>query len=605
MERIVKYGWTVPVVLWLVVLLLPALGFSMLSERQIILIGVYCLVTAGINLSFGFGGELALGQVAVMAAGAYSAMILGINGINDLVVNLVVGCVAGVLLGLVTGLPGLRLSKWSLGLTSFFLIMLLPSVVVALRDYTGGLEGKLISPPAFLGVPLTTGELYTATIVVVGVWLVIFRNLILSGYGVALRSFRESPRLVESLGHSATTMKLSSYVVGSIPAAMGGVLYAYLAGYISPAPFNLSMLLAVLAASVLGGTRSIYGSVIGAAILVIVPDRISSFEVYSMAIFGAFLVIVAVLFSHGIAGYLSMLTKRMLGAARESRKRAVPQRADGVLPDLSGGTLRASGVTKHFGGVAALDGAGVVAEPGRITAIIGSNGAGKTSLLNAISGFIRPESGVIEVDGTSISRLTAAAAARSGVSRAFQTPAIPDEMSVREIVASGMLRTGRFRPVAAILRLPSYRRARRDETDRAEALIALVGLDHLADQEAATLPLGTRRLLEVLRAAVGAPKVILLDEPAAGLDETALNDLTRLLQSLRKLGATIVLIEHNVPFVMSLADTVFAMHLGKVIASGDPEAVRNSPQVIESYLGRPLTVAVPETLDPQGAQDVR
>jgi branched-chain amino acid transport system permease protein len=311
-RHLARAGWLVPLVLWVVVLLLPSTGFTLLSERDIILIAVYCLVTAGINLSFGYGGELALGQVAVMAAGAYVSLILGDHGITSIGVQVIVAAAAGALLGLVTGLPGLRLSKWSLGLTSFFLIMLLPGAVVALRELTGGLEGRLVPQVTLFGEPVQVDTLYVVVIVIVGVWLAIFRNLILSGYGAALRSFRANPMLVESLGVSARTMRLSSYVVGAVPAAVAGVLYAQLAGYLSPAPFSLAMLLAVLAASVFGGSDSVYGPVIGALVLVMGPAQIEAFEEYSVLVYGVFLLIVGGLFRHGVAGYARIsLTSRL------------------------------------------------------------------------------------------------------------------------------------------------------------------------------------------------------------------------------------------------------------------------------------------------------
>jgi branched-chain amino acid transport system permease protein len=245
-----------------------------------------------------------------------------------------------------------------------------------------------------------------------------------------------------------------------------------------------------------------------------------------------------------------------------------------------------SEVHKQFGGLRALDGAALRAEPGQVTALIGSNGAGKTTLLNAISGFIPPESGEITVDGEALTGRSAAKIARVGVSRAFQTPVIPEGMTVLEVVASGALRRGHLVSPATILRLPSFRRGRRADDRAARGLLQMAGLQHLTDQEAIAIPLGLRRLVEVLRAAMGSPRVIMLDEPAAGLGDTALADLGRLIDLMRTRGATVVLIEHNVPFVMSVADRVYAMDAGRLIAEGTPDEVRSSPEVISSYLGR-------------------
>jgi branched-chain amino acid transport system permease protein len=597
LPRLLAKGWLVPPLLLLLVIAVPGVITPLIGERDLILIGIYCLVAAGINLSLGYGGELALGQVAVMAAGSYTAVVLGANRVTDILVTLLVSGLVGAGLGLLTGLPGLRLSKWALGLVSFFLITLLPGVVVSTREHTGGLEGTLVAPPTLFGADLDIDGLLVVTLVVAGLWFAIFRNLVLSNYGLALVSLRATPRLVESLGVSSNTMRLGSYVIGAIPAALGGVLYAHLAGYISPSPFTLSLLLAVLAVSIFGGSDSIYGPIIGAVLVVLGPSQIEALEEYSLAVYGAFLLLIAVLFRQGVAGLARRFTSRLF-----SRGETVPDSADtggAGLPDLAGACLEVEGVVRHFGGVAALNGARLEALPGAVTAIIGSNGAGKTTMLNTVCGFIRPEAGTMTLDGRSILGLSAVGVARTGVSRAFQTPAIPEGMTVLDVVRSGALRSTRLNLVATVLRFPSFRRQRRRSTEMATALLRLANLDHRRADAATSLPLGSRRLLEVLRAAAGSPKVILLDEPAAGLDESALRDLSGLLAALKQHGATIVLIEHNVPFVMSVADTVFAMDLGRTIAAGDPEKVRRTPEVINSYLGRP-----PATVESAAATQV-
>ncbi|WP_432969676.1 branched-chain amino acid ABC transporter ATP-binding protein/permease [Dactylosporangium sp. CA-233914] len=579
----VRRAWLVPLVLWIGALLLPALGTSAYSLRQIALIAVYALVVSGLNLSFGYAGELALGQVAVMAVGAYATAIAGAHGYTDILIGLAVAAAAAAVIGLVTGVPALRLSQWALGLVSFFLVLLLPSVVKASESETGGLIGTAVPFATFLGRQLdSTYDLYMLALIVCGLWFVVFRNLIDSRYGQALQTLHRSPTLTESLGVSSRNLRLSAYVIGALPAGLAGCVYAHLATYISPVPFAIELVIAVIAASVVGGAGSIYGAVFGAALLVVGPTQADAFQSYAVVVYGAFLLLAGTVFSKGLAG----LARNLLSHWTTPPAPASIRRLDATELSVPGGRLVAEGVAKAFGGVAALRSARIEASPGQITALIGSNGAGKTTLLNVISGLIQPDEGTVRIDDARIDRLSPSKVARMGIGRSFQTPLIPEEMTAKEVIASGRLLDGHWNVLQSIVRLPAFRRDRREADVAAYALLELAGLLDKAHLKARDLPLGSRRMLEVLRCVAGSPRVIMLDEPAAGLDDEALSALGRLLEDLRDAGATIVVIEHNVSFVLGLADYAFAMELGRTIADGTPDEIQNHPEVIASYLGR-------------------
>ncbi|MFC0529992.1 branched-chain amino acid ABC transporter ATP-binding protein/permease [Phytohabitans kaempferiae] len=573
---------------FVIVAALPYLGLDFYWQRQVMLIAVYTLLCSGLNLSFGYAGELALGQVAVFASGAYVAAILFNHGHTDILLAFAVATVLAGIAGLVSGVPGLRLSHWSLALVSFFFVLLIPSLVAILDDYTGGSAGLPgVLGPTLFGRPLFGKDFYLVAVGVTLLWMMVLRNMVVSRFGSYLRVMAESPTLAESLGGSVYLLRVQAYVIGALPAGIAGVLFTYMTGFISPTAFTLSLLIALLAATVLGGADSVWGAPVGAALLVLGPLQAASFQKYSTAVYGAFLIFVGVVFSMGLAG-LARIARRRLLARRLERAATEGAGSEAAPADLSipGERLEVAGLVKAFAGLKALNGVDLTVQPGTITAIIGANGAGKTTLLNLVSGVLRADEGSVSLAGKQISGLPAHEVSRLGVGRTFQTPLIPPRMTVLEVVESGRLRYGKVGLLTAILRLPTYYRVRRADREAALAALSFAGLGHLAHQPAGSLPLGTRRLLEVVRAVAGMPHVLLLDEPAAGLDDDGLRELEMLMRRTREAGGTVVLVEHNVPFVMDVADQIFAMELGRVIASGPPEVVRRDQRVIDSYLGR-------------------
>lgn len=583
--------------LCVLVALLPQLGIGVYWERQVMLIAVYTLLCSGLNLSFGYAGELALGQVAVFAAGAYVSAILYNHGHTEIILGFLAALVMAALTGVLSGVPGLRLGHWSLALVSFFLLLLVPSATTIFESQTGGALGLPgILGPTLFGHTLGNEGFYLTTIVVTALWMFTFRNMVVSRFGSSLRVLGESPTLVQSLGRSVYLLRIQAYVIGALPAGLAGCLFTYLTGFVSPGSFTMDVLIAVLAATVVGGADSVWGAPVGAALLVLGPLQASSFEKYSIAVYGVFLLVVGTLFSSGLAGIFRTVERYVahrLWPSSSASAAAEGKTVDSSALTVPGERLRVSGLHKSFAGLRALQGVDLVVEPGTITAVIGANGAGKTTLLNLISGFFKSDAGEVTLADRTVTGMRANQVARLGVGRTFQTPMIPRGMTVLQVVESGRLRHGRIGFISAILRLPPFLRARAEDRTAAMAALSFAGLAHLADREAESLPLGTRRLLEVVRSVAGEPNILLLDEPAAGLDETGLQELGMLMRRTREAGCTVVLVEHNVPFVMSIADQVFVMELGAVIASGPPEQVKNDPRVIDSYLGRRGRAAAP------------
>lgn len=581
-------SWTLPLALAVIVLLLPTLGLGFAMTRQVQLACILALVVSGLSLSLGYAGELALGQAAMYAAGAYTAGLMSIHGHTDILLQLVAAGAVALLVGIVTGIPGLRLGSWSLAMTSFFLVLLVPDVIAVFGETTGGRNGLSgLEPATLFGRELTAEAFYLVVAGVTIAWFAVMRNLVTSRHGIAFRTLKQSPVLASSVGVSVFRMKLLGYAIGAFPAGLAGALFANVDLFISPEAFGFTFATAVLAACILGGAASVYGAAVGAAIMQLGPNQASDFQEYALVFYGGFLIVGGVLLSGGLAKLGRAALTRLDRAAGLTGANTVAA-GEGARPapaSLAGQRLTVEGISKAFGGNQALAEVRFDAEPGRVTALIGPNGSGKTTTLNMVCGFYKPDEGRILVGENEIQGLSPDRVARVGVARTFQTPNIPEHVTVLEAVASGRYSIDRASMFSTVLRLPRFRRVR--AADRAEAVRALemVGMAHLADETATALPLGMRRLLEVARSVVASPGVLLLDEVASGLDEDEVARLADLIRGLRDAGATVVLVEHNFRLVLDLADRVVVLAQGAVIADGSPAEIEQNPRVLGEYLG--------------------
>ncbi|MEU8252071.1 branched-chain amino acid ABC transporter ATP-binding protein/permease [Nonomuraea sp. NPDC048916] len=579
-------SWVYPSMLGVFLLVLPVLQPGYSVTRQVELTLILALIVSGLNLSLGYAGQLAIGQVAMYAAGAYTAGIIAMAGVTDILVQLLAAGLAALVVGILTGIPGLRLGSWSLAMTSFFLVLLVPDIVSIFEEHTGGQLGLSGIPGAtLLGFQLTPTHFYLTVVTVAILWFAAFRNIIASRHGIAFQVLKQSPVLASSVGMSVFRIKLSGYATGAVPAGLAGALFANLDLFVSLEAFGFHVATGALAASILGGSVSVYGAVLGAAVVEYASSQSDSFQEYSLVFFGLFLLLGGVLMSGGVAGVARTFVAR-LDRAAGLVGRGPSKAGDGeAIHRIDGGLLEVTGISKAFGGNRVLTDVSLRAEPGRVTALIGPNGSGKTTLLNLVCGYYRRDAGEITLDGTPIRTAATHRIARLGVARTFQTPLIPPSITVRDVVASGRYTVEDMSFAGAILRTPRFRAIQRRDRQRADEMLRLVGLEDVADTEAATLPLGMRRMLEVARALVAEPKVLLLDEAASGLDEGEVETLAGVIRRIRDAGCTIILVEHNFGLVLSLADEIVVLARGSVLASGTPSDIANDPRVRDEYLG--------------------
>jgi branched-chain amino acid transport system permease protein len=583
----------------------PWYGLGLTIPRLIILTAILSMVTSGLNLSWGYGGELALGQAAIYASGAYVTGYIACYHINDVVVTGALSMVAALLIGLGTGIPGLRLGGWTLAMISFFLVVLVPSVVNLFGQALGGASGLSGIPlPEIFGRPLGQDGYYIMVIVVASAWFLLFYNMVRGRFGVSLLVLRSSSTLASSLGIRPYQSKFAAYAVAAIPAGLAGMLFSYLDGFIAPTSFSLQLAIVIIAASIIGGPRSVFGVLLGSAILEILQFQVGQFQQWATVVYGVLLVAAGVLLSDGVTPYLTRGWRLLVRLARSCRAASDgSDAAEGLVPlSAAAGTLDmlepvpsrpliVTSVSKSFGGNAALADVSFSAEPGQITALIGPNGSGKTTMLNIISGFYRPDSGSVELGGARITGLSPYKVSRAGVGRTFQTPQIPEYVNVADAIESGRYAKAAIGPARSAFRTPRYRRIARQDRARVNSVAAALGLTPQLGQEASSLPLGTRRILELARVLVGERSALLLDEVASGLDEAEIEELIDAVRLMRDLGATVVLVEHNFELVRAIADKVVVLADGAVLAEGTPGEIASHPGVVQSYLGEGRNLA--------------
>jgi branched-chain amino acid transport system permease protein len=590
---LIAAGWIVVVLL---VVSLPQLGVSGSTLLGVELAALLALNASSVGLSFGIIGELNLSQVAVYAGGAYLTGYLSLHVTTDILVALVLSGLLGLGLGIVVAVPAMRVTGWTLAVASFFLVLLVPDIITIAGNTLGGPAGLPGIPiPTLLGHSLVGNDLYVVMVLVTALWFLVFRNLVKSRHGEALLVLKQSPVLARSLGNPVGRLRFKAYALSSVPPAIAGCLFAYFSAYVDPGTFVLALTINILASAVLGGVTSVYGVLIGSVLMEFLVLQPSSIGQYGQLLFGGLLIVCGLVFMGGIVGLVRRLAKQgarhlplVAGVARwweGPESGSTSPAATAVTEKLAGGVLQIDGVSKHFEGNIALRDVSMRAEPGKVTALIGPNGSGKTTLLNLISGFYRTDSGAITLDGLPLSGRAAHQIARAGVGRTFQTPKIPKQLTTLQVVSTGCHVRRWPTMIESMARLPRHWSTERADRAAARDALLLVGLADVGAADASALPLSSRRLVELARALASAPKVILVDEVASGLDVHEVEALGRLLRSLADRGLTIVLIEHNFDLVRSVADMSYALANGTVIATGRPTEVESDPAVQAQYFG--------------------
>ncbi|MBS0427852.1 MAG: branched-chain amino acid ABC transporter ATP-binding protein/permease [Proteobacteria bacterium] len=575
-------------------------------------IALYSLVAAGLVMLTGVGGMTSFGQAAFVAIGAYAtAWVCTSPAVADSLA--VVPPALMPWLGLVLGLALTFLVAWSLGaitvkLSGHYLPLCTIAWGLSLYYLFGNLQ-FLGGQTGITGLPaLSVFGISLASPRVLGpvIWAVLLlalwalHNLLDSREGRAIRALKSGQLMAESMGVDTARHRVKVFVLAALLAALSGWLYAHMQRFVNPTPFGLNIGIEYLFMAVVGGAGHLWGAVLGATLITLLKEQLQDWLPrllgasgnFEQIVFGLLMVLVLQRFAEGLWPTLARWSGRVLKAEAESAPRAAQPLPARPLPASGELLLEAAGVTKRFGGLVANSDVNMTLRAGEVHALIGPNGAGKSTFFNMISGVDDPTEGQVRLLGMPMNGRPSRDFASRGLGRTFQHVRLLGDRSVLENVALGAHLRGRKGWLAAMLRLD-----RAEETDllaEARRQIERCGLGEYADLPAASLALGQQRVVEIARALAGQPAALLLDEPAAGLRHLEKQALAQLLSQLRAEGLGILVVEHDMEFVMNLADRVTVLEFGSVIAEGTPEAIQRNPRVLDAYLGGGDTPSAPE-----------
>jgi len=569
------------------------------------IIGLNVIIVVGLNLLIGYAGQISLGHAAFFGLGAYISGVLTVSYAVHPWLAMAIAVAATGAVAFLIGIPTLKLHGHYLVMATLGFNLIVNIMMIQWDSVTGGPSGFPGIPNLSLGSLVfdSDGKMYYLIWMVALASIALSLNLVNSRVGRGLRALHGSEIAAAAMGVRTDKYKINIFVLSTVFASLAGSLYAHYLTFISPKTFDIFFSVELVTMVIVGGMGSIWGSLLGTAFLTSLPNLLHAFDEYKDIFYGLILVLILMFVPEGAAvairqrWFAGKKEKRRPEGEKPRRESIGPSQPLTVGPCFTSGQeseanrqepkailkIEKAGVT--FGGLLALADVSFDVAEGSVTALIGPNGAGKTTLINAVSGVCKLRRGNISFNGGSLNSVPSWKMAGMGLTRTFQNVQAFENMTVLENVMVGVHSRTRSELISSMFHLPGFSAEERDIQDRAWECLEFFRLQDKAHWPASSLSFGEQKRVEMARALAPHPRLILLDEPVAGLNMTETREIAALIQDMKARKITLLLVEHDMNLVMGISDRIVVLNYGRKIAEGSPQEIQKNQQVLTAYLG--------------------